>query len=655
MQLTRKIEGPKFEKVAAKFLLSENPTTYASELLAHLYKQHPYLGQHQVNLSIEGQDDSLGYMYGIFTVKAADEAAAAAPVMGMTSGMAPQSAKPTLRIPVVVDNKKVHSFDVFITPEGAFMPLSETRVAAALFEASPYGKAPFSEQKLVADDQKQDYRTDAGPGTEMGRAFYMSKMSSVLPSVLKKLASHIDRDAAQAYLDKLSQDHALVSAIKLNPQFADAILELDQASMQKTASAEDLDVDVDVAVYSKAPGGYDVLCGSFDGSTHHVKLSNAQAEQLPVDFRQAVVEHGVAMVVSRQHAPLEPVEKTASLRDVEETGIYSVMNKAGSAQRAVVIREVMRLNGDDATSLLVIGPAGTSLQEKVAGVRCGDLDVSAIKGSEPYGEGVFVTPKGVIEPVKIASTITQRGEVTYLYEHPFYGKGQLKLANVKRPVHISGSDFLFPKDAKFVPTNPGLGYAHDTTTVDKVASRRDLINKVQLLSDGSEFTFRGSPLGDHKIENVKEAQALLTLGLLGDSPVSALDKIAKAKKSGEVTFVASRQYGKADKVKKAAAQPIDVSNIRVDLTKEAAALSGSDTVDSVLSLNFINPENIQGYIDCLPDYETAVRKLAELLIGVRLGLSDVPESAVSSALQGMERAIIGLKKLQIRVGLESRA
>lgn len=648
MQLIRKIQGPQFEKVAAKFLLSENPSTYASELLAHLYKQHPYLGQYQVNLSIEGQDDSLGYMYGLFTVKAADDATSAAPVMGMP-GMQQQAPKPTLRIPVIVDNKKAHSFDVFISPEGAFAPLSETRVAAALFEASPYGKAQVSEQKLVADDQAQDYRTDAGPGTEMGRAFYMSKMSSVL----KKMAPHIDREVAQQYLDKLSQDHALVSAIKLNPQFADAILEIDQASMQKTASTES--EDFDVAVYTKAPGGYDLTYATFDGRQGQVKISNAQAQALSVELRQSVADHGVAMVLAEEHRPLQDVEKTASLREVDETGIYSVMNKAGSAQRAVVIKEVVRLSGEPSNSLLIIGPAGTSLQEKVAGVRCGDLDVSVIHGQEPRGEGVFVTDRGVTEPVKISHVVTNRGETSYLYEHPFYGKGQLKLANVQRPVHISGSDFLFPQNAKFVPVNQGLGYAHDTVSVDKVASRRDLINQVQMLSDGSEFTFRGGPMGEHKIENVKEAQALLTLGLLGDAPVAALDKIAKAKKSGEVMFVAARHYGKASKVKKASAQPVDVSHIRVDLTKEAAALSGSDTVDSVLSLNFINPENIQGYIDCLPDYEKAVRKLAELLIGVRLGLSDVPESAVSSALQGLERAIIGLKKLQIRVGLENRA
>ena len=52
MELTRKLRGPEFEKLAAKFILGDNPSTYPSELIAHLYKQHPYLGKYQVNISI---------------------------------------------------------------------------------------------------------------------------------------------------------------------------------------------------------------------------------------------------------------------------------------------------------------------------------------------------------------------------------------------------------------------------------------------------------------------------------------------------------------------------------------------------------------------------------------------------------------------------
>ena len=99
------------------------------------------------------------------------------------------------------------------------------------------------------------------------------------------------------------------------------------------------------------------------------------------------------------------------------------------------------------------------------------------------------------------------------------------------------------------------------------------------------------------------------------------------------------------------------SAVSLDLVKEAAALASDaeqDTVDAVLSLNFITPENIQGYFNGLPELESAVTRLAELVIGVRLGLKDVPEAAVTAALSGLDRTIDGLKKLQMRQEYDSQ-
>ena len=118
---------------------------------------------------------------------------------------------------------------------------------------------------------------------------------------------------------------------------------------------------------------------------------------------------------------------------------------------------------------------------------------------------------------------------------------------------------------------------------------------------------------------------------------------------GETVFVAnSRVTKKASRENIITEEAKVASVIRLDLVKEAAVLNNAETVDSVLSLNFITPENVQGYLDALPVFEESASKLAELLIGVRLGLSDIPEPAVASSLSGIERAITGLKKLQIR-------
>ena len=184
------------------------------------------------------------------------------------------------------------------------------------------------------------------------------------------------------------------------------------------------------------------------------------------------------------------------------------------------------------------------------------------------------------------------------------------------------------------------------------ASRRSYINSVEIVSDGVDFSFRGANIDEKSLSGLSHSEALLALSDFGDTPDGAYQKLASAKK-GRTPKFAIQPVAKA----KTASPEVDgfvvdvVNQIKTNFVKEASVFTNSETVDSVLSLNFITPENVAGYVDSIPTLEDGASKLAELLIGVRLGLSDVPESAVSSALSGIERAIKGLKKLQIRANM----
>jgi hypothetical protein len=651
MQLTRTKKAPVFTKTAAQFLLGENPGTYPNELLAQLYKQHAFLGQYDVNLAIEGQDDTAGYLYGVFSVSPATPAPmiTGPQQIGMQQPPPPPDPASTLRIPVIVASRKAYSFDVFITPSGTFLPLSENRVAAAMFEGSPYAAATQTEAQLRADEAKQGFGQNDEPSSTGHSQFLLGKHGSVLSSV------EIADEVAQAFSDRLQDSQDLLDALTIAPEFREACSRIgsyvSDAPIEKTAKA---DTPIDVAVYRKRSGGYAVHCASMEGDRSVYLLKNAQAEQLPLDIRQRVLETGIAMSTNDAAVPLEGVERTVGMKDADETGVYAVMNKNGSARRAVVVANPIMLNGHRTDSVLVVGPDGTSLQSKVAGVRCGDVSLSELPGEEPRGEGVFLIGDRATEVLTIQNRVDSPEGTSYLYDHPLLGRGKLKMANVQVPVRSSDNDLLFPETARFIPTAHGDGYLEDQTSVEKIASRHDLINQVQLLADGSSYSLRGSPLKGQSVEDVPEEEALVVIGLLGDTADSALQKTAAARQHGSVSFVAARPL-QHKQLEKQAGALIDVSSVRVDLVKEAAALSGSDTVDSILSLNFITPENISGYLNSMPPLEQAVQKLAELLIGVRLGLADVPESAVSASLSGIERALTGLKKLQIRVGMENRA
>jgi len=652
MELTRKLKGPHFEKVAAKFLLGDNPSTYPSELIAHLYKQHPYLGKYQVNISVQGQDESQGYMYGVFLVSQPSDVPPPEGTQQMGQMISQGQPEPdpnnSVRIPIIVENKKAYSYDVFITPDGRFLPLNEMRVAAAMFDAGPYSIAPVPKALGASANQ------NVNPAEPEG----MSGGGPLSPNQSVKQASafagvSLGKEVVEKFFNKIAASERLVDAADLNPAFSSVLSKLAHSVENQPVESAPTTSDFEAAVVCKVGGGYLIKTASSNGfevSTH--KLRNKDAATLPREVRNSVVKTGSVLLADNTEA-LPKIEVTKDLEVIDETGVFSVLDKYGSARRAAVITDVLTLDGRESDLRLVVGSSGAAFQAKVAGVRCGDLDLNALEGSAPIGEGVFVfkTAGKVSEPLTVNHAVTDaNGETSYIYETPLQGRGTLKLASVRIPVGLGGRDFLIPEDSVFVPMTFNGSYRSDTTQIEKISARTDYINKVKIISDGTEFSFEGAPVKDlEKRAFLKLDEALLVLGVLGDSSEGAMTKLAHAADKGEEVFVASRrilaptiELGSNDE----AAQIASV--IRMDLVKEAAVLNNSETVDSVLSLNFITPENVQGYLDALPVFEESASKLAELLVGVRLGLSDIPEPAVASSLSGMERAITGLKKLQIR-------
>ena len=85
--------------------------------------------------------------------------------------------------------------------------------------------------------------------------------------------------------------------------------------------------------------------------------------------------------------------------------------------------------------------------------------------------------------------------------------------------------------------------------------------------------------------------------------------------------------------------------LRKDLLKEAAVIPDPTAVDTVLSLGFLNPENLGTFISYLPVLDEGQAKLCELLLASRLGMREVSSGALEKAIRSTEEAIEGLKVL----------
>lgn len=87
--------------------------------------------------------------------------------------------------------------------------------------------------------------------------------------------------------------------------------------------------------------------------------------------------------------------------------------------------------------------------------------------------------------------------------------------------------------------------------------------------------------------------------------------------------------------------------MRVDLVKEASVLDDPEAVDVVLSLNFINEDSLNGYIENVREMKKVAGDLAELLVASRMGLSTVDEGAVKKAMDGLNTVIGNLEEIKM--------
>ena len=159
--------------------------------------------------------------------------------------------------------------------------------------------------------------------------------------------------------------------------------------------------------------------------------------------------------------------------------------------------------------------------------------------------------------------------------------------------------------------------------------------------------------GLHKIAadlrfDMSPVDAEFMLGLLGVDGITAKEKVAEARRKGSVKLAGLRsittlaeRYAEAEKT--AAAILAEVPDLRKDLIKEAAALEDKGTIDNLLALNFINPENLSTFTSYLPELEETSEKLSEMLLYNYLGQNELPEQAIYRSMKAVEEVIQGLK------------
>lgn len=107
--------------------MPEDASMWPQQVLEELHKQCPYLGIYEVDTHIEKINPTQSTALGFFIVRPS--------VTPETTP--PEQSLPQVKVPIIINDRLLSPFDIMVSKDNQFMPLTESRVKQALEYASP--------------------------------------------------------------------------------------------------------------------------------------------------------------------------------------------------------------------------------------------------------------------------------------------------------------------------------------------------------------------------------------------------------------------------------------------------------------------------------------------------------------------------------------
>lgn len=624
-------------KIAGK-KISDEPENWPQEIKQYLLEQAPYTGRYDLVVNFKRMDEEVGHAMGFVDISAGT---------GESSKQA--------RIPFVVEDKELKPMDLLITNQTA-RPLTEGRLSEALFRPQMFDSV------VKQDDIKPTGLVDSGSTAQPPARFGGTGSSSVkFASLLTEIKDTILEEDLSKTAGYIASFADIRASVLNNPATLQALNILHEAeTTEKTASSLSSKVTATVMQISLTKEGkYKVKTANPKAYSPEVEdLDRGHAlAKLGSDVVRLVDNAGVLTVSTDSLVDKDKME--AKYASVENDGIYKAIGMDGNPIKGVVFTKVAMLDGASTGIKIFANVDHVSFQNDFVGEKLASLKQSRLPSATPRGMGVFYwsTDQGVktTVPLVVNGISKMAGEEKFdvyslMDEHAILTKAAVK------DITKLGEEVLIPNEAAFMSL-PGDSVVPLSNAKD-VSSRRghDKTAKVRIRAHNDRFSFDGG-CGLDKIASTDMDwnDAVFLSTCLGMNPEFAETKLAQAIKyvGGTTVRGLSEVRPLEDFVEKAREKlatlkdPLTahLDKIRQNLWKEAAEIEDAETVDKMLSLNYINPENIRKFIEYLPTLETAQRKLSELLLASRIGLKAIDENSVSNAIRGMEQAIEGLRVL----------
>lgn len=474
-----------------------------------------------------------------------------------------------------------------------------------------------------------------------------------------------NREFADPQVRRLIEKNASVMACLAR------LTELPIQSPAKLASAASAAFRPGTDVVQVRPDGYGyvikVSAAPKGVAPKETKVTAQQAQKaLPPEMLQAADQQGAATVTNVQAAP-DPLQEQAG--PVTQFGLYKVTDAATGRQIVgfVIPGLFDPVAGGPTGSMLFTNGSQHSLQPQIVGTLVGvSHNIPLPQTPDIRGLGVFVktTEKATVAtvPYTVVTKVTVEGEGYFAAQD---ANGQdvriIPSEGLASPVAASPTEIAIPSDYKFLPLDNPVQLAEGPELM-KAAQANAYESMVEIRAwdggcrlDGPVFDKVGS--GEHDW-----ADGVFWLAAAGMPQNMGAALLEKAAASGQaVRMFGLQPLSTRDDLLEEATKEASLDMIeteipkRVNLLKEISAISfdkrasamvDTASVDAVLSLNFLNPENVETFVEYLPQLEAASTKLAGVVLAAQVGLQSIPKTAAVRALFALEDVIVGLKSLK---------
>lgn len=644
---------PSVEKLGFEARLSTNADTWPQEVMAELYRQCPFVGTYEVAPVMTEVNGDSGHGLGYFQISNSSATSALGP--GGASLRKIRGVR-TIKVPIVIRDNKLSPLDVFMDSSGRAFPFNETRLRAALFRPELVDSLgdPPRVVSLIDSLYPPSDRQRLSHGVDI------SKTSQARGNLFDAIAPTITKGALDRIRTELEKDANLLRYLVSN--------DATRPMLEKMSRLEPITSE-DVAKVASRSIGPDVIQVERVGDFYRIKMANSgdfAPEAAEVDRPTAVDMAGEDLVQEADQygagtISTDPVVHN-SLEDervakIERFGQYRVKTTDGREIMGWAFPVVLDFKGTALPMTLFTNGSESGIQETIVGSQSGDSP--NIIRAEPKNYGFFyrVTAEGTaiaFVPVHIQSSYADPEGQGFLIQ-TLLGQ-QLKtvfVPGLKEIMPMSDGVVGLPDDVRWAPLTEQVTPLADTAqSFLKLSALRHHDSTVEVISDKTTWSFRGAPL--QKVaqawrQGLNPADALFMACCLGMSPGLAAETLVKAGTYRSCSVPGCRHIGaQGTKLAQARAEAKAIWD-KVPhapiLIKEAAVIEDATTVDKVLSLGFLNPENVSIFVQFLPEFDTVISKLAALLVATRIGLDEVPEDSIKSAMERLEEVIAGLKKL----------